>query len=156
MELKSIAVSYQSFKSPEQPWFPRDSDLGFHSCQRFARTGGIFVFAFRLGPRISKHSDLRNQSQDPSFHPSLHLSSTREQSNWGLPSRTLMSLWRRQSHWERAWRLLASGWLVFNLQTGEGVSGKWLTSYLITVYLKCDSTDIQMQLILLLVQKHQR
>ena len=59
------------------------------------------------------------QSQEPSFHPSFHLSSTREQSNSGLPSRTLTSLWIPHSHWERAWRLLVSGWLVFNLQRGN-------------------------------------
>lgn len=60
-----------------------------------------------------------HQSQEPSFHPSFHLSSTREQSNSGFPSRRLTPLWRWQNHWDRAWRLLVSGWLVFNLWRGN-------------------------------------
>lgn len=55
------------------------------------------------------------QSQDPSFQPSRHLSSTLLQSNSGLPNRMLMSLWRRHIHCERLCWLLVSGWFVFNL-----------------------------------------
>lgn len=55
------------------------------------------------------------QSQEPSFQPCLHLSSTLLQSNSDFPNRTLMPLWRWQSHCERWWRLLVSGWFVFNL-----------------------------------------
>lgn len=37
-----------------------------------------------------------------------------------------MSLWIPQSHWERAWRLLVSGWLVFNLRGGDDTVRNWL------------------------------
>lgn len=81
---------------------------------------------FALKERISVLTSLITQSQEPSFHPSFHLSSTREQSNSGFPSRTLMSLWIWQNHWERVWRLLVSGWLVFNLRRGNSALRKGL------------------------------
>lgn len=83
-----------------------------------------------ISPHFCHRPDTIAQSQEPSFHPSLHLSSTREQSNSGLPIRTFTPLWRRQSHWERAWRLLVSGWLVFNLWRGNYIIWKQPLLYL--------------------------
>jgi len=58
---------------------------------------------------LPKTFKISSQSQEPSFHPSLHLSFTLEQSNSGFPNLELTMLWIRQNHCDRADWLEVSG-----------------------------------------------
>lgn len=59
------------------------------------------------------------QSHDPSLQPSSHRSSTFEQSNVFLPSRSLTSLCSWHIHWEKTSLLAVLGGWVFRLQGEE-------------------------------------